>query len=92
METEKRQKKKAAVSAVNGTQTPKKPSSSKAKQSVIGSSSTWKEEQLELFRVQMEDCVDGSGKGKMIPEKWFDFGGLRGYQEGINPRPRFWRG
>jgi len=87
METEKRRKKIAAV--VNGTQTPKKSNSSKAKKSVIGSSSTWKDEQSDLFRVKIKDCVDGSGKGKMIPEKWFYFGDVNRYQQG-NRLCLFW--
>lgn len=79
MEPRKRRKKAAVV---DGTQTPRKPSSSKAKKSVIGSCSTWTAEQLDLLLVKTEDCVDGSGKGKMIPEKWFDFGDVNRYQQG----------
>ena len=47
---------------------------------VIGSSSTWKEEQLELFRVTLSDPTSAK---EMIPDKWFEFSGLADYQAGI---------
>jgi hypothetical protein len=83
MEAENQQKKRAAV--MKGTNTPKKPSQ-KPKRSVIGSSSTWKEEQLDLFKVKLKD-VDA--RGTMIPEKWFDFSGLEKYQQSNNPMGLF---
>ena len=78
MEGEKRQKRKAAM--VDGTNTPKK-KNRKLEKAVIGSSSTWKEEQLDLFKVILRDAVSVT---EMIPRKWFEFGGLDRYQAGIN--------
>lgn len=77
MEAEKRQQKKAAV---GGTSTPRKPKA-KPDPKVIGSSSTWKDDELELFRVSLRDVASPK---EMIPEKWFDFSRLKGYQEGIH--------
>src|SRR2546421_12616491 len=75
MDAEKRQKTRAAVTG--GMRTTKKPIR-KAK-SIIGSSSTWKEDELFFFKVKVEDVIPKD----VIPEKWFDFGRLNGYQEGI---------
>lgn len=78
MAGEKQHKKKAAV--VDGTTTPKK-KNQKAKRAVIGSSSTWKEEQLELYNVKQQDAMSAK---ELIPEKWFDFMELKNeYQAGI---------
>jgi hypothetical protein len=77
MEAEKQQQKKAAV---GGTSTPTKPKT-KPDPKVIGSSSTWKDDELELFRVSLRDAASPK---EIIPEKWFDFSRLKGYQEGIH--------
>jgi hypothetical protein len=46
---------------------------------VIGSSSTWKEEQLYRFKVHQ-----GVAEAKtLVPEKWFKFGKMERYQRGI---------
>jgi len=78
MEAEKRQKKKAAV-VTGGASTPKK--RVKAKETIIGSSSTWTEEQLYLFRVTSKEVASAK---EMIPEKWFDFSSIDKYQAGID--------
>ena len=57
--------------------TPKK--GKRPEKPIIGSSSTWKEEQLERFKVQVGADLQVS---EMIPEKWFDFGTLEHYQSG----------
>ena len=49
---------------------------------VIGSSSTWKEEELERFNVRIGGEFDAK---TLVPEKWFDFDGLDGYQSGTVP-------
>jgi hypothetical protein len=73
MEGEKRQQKRATVT---GAITPRK---SKTPQiPVIGSGSTWGEDEVDLFKVNVEGDVDAK---QMIPEKWFDFGGLEHYRE-----------
>ena len=77
MEGDSRQKKKAAV--VDGMNTPKR-KNRRLERAVIGSSSTWKEEQLELFRATLSDPTSAK---EMIPEKWFEFSGLKDYQAGI---------
>ena len=46
---------------------------------VIGSSSTWKEEQLDRFKVD----VGVKEVKEMIPEKWFEFSPIPRYQERI---------
>lgn len=46
---------------------------------VVGSSSTWKEEHLDRYKVS----VGILGGKEMIPEKWFDFTDLRYYEERI---------
>ena len=55
--------------------TPKKPKV--REKPIIGSSSTWKEEELEQFKVRRAGNVDAK---EMIPEKWFDFSGLERLQ------------
>jgi hypothetical protein len=61
---------------------PRTPSKPKApERPVIGSSSTWRKEQLDRFLVQ-QGVLDVK---TMIPEKWFDFGQLDNYQLGIQP-------
>src|SRR5271154_1602246 len=46
---------------------------------VVGSSSTWKDEELERLKVQVRE-VDVK---QVIPEKWFEFGDLKYYQSGM---------
>ena len=75
MAGEQKQKKKAMLKA---PRTPKK--ENRPEKFVIGSSSTWKNEQLERFEVQIGGQV---GVKEMIPEKWFDFRGLEHYQSGL---------
>lgn len=48
---------------------------------VIGSSCTWKRDELDCFKVRMERDVDVR---RMIPEKFFEFGHLVDYDE-CNP-------
>jgi hypothetical protein len=72
MEGEKRQQKKAPVTA---TSTPRKRETPQIP--VIGSGSTWGEDELDMFKVIVEGDVDVK---QMIPEKWFDFGGLEHYR------------
>ena len=45
---------------------------------VIGSGSTWKEEQLDMFKVQVVGDVDVK---QMIP--WFECGVLKNFQIGL---------
>ena len=61
--------------------TPKTPKQSARK--VIGSSSTWKQEELDRFKVQ---CGIETDPKLIIPEKWFDFGNLEGYYFGYYSR------
>ena len=68
MEMEKKHKKR-----LEGVETPKK--IKKPVRHVIGSSSTWKEEELDKFKVQVEEVA----VKEMIPEKWFNFDGLDHY-------------
>ena len=75
MAGEKKQKKRAKLAGPN---TPKK--TRRPDNPVIGSSSTWKDEQLDLFKVIAGE-VDVK---EMIPEKWFDYGTLQNYQSGAN--------
>lgn len=76
MEEEKKQQKKATVA---GMSTPKK---RKPERPLIGSGSTWKEEQLELFKVEVtKEAKDATS---LIPEKWFEYGNLEDYQSGTN--------
>ena len=72
MEGEKRQQKRATVTGVN---TPRKPETPQV--SVIGSGSTWGEDELDMFKVIVEEDMDAK---QMVPEKWFDFGGLEHYR------------
>ena len=72
MAGETRQQKKAAVMDAS---TPRKPNTPQIP--VIGSGSTWGEDELYEFNVTIAQDVDGK---KMIPSKWFDFGGLEHYQ------------
>jgi hypothetical protein len=62
-----RNQKKRLNAAPQTTKKPKLP-----ERSVIGSSSTWKQEQLDRFGVQCEVC----DMKTMIPEKWFEFKNL----------------
>ena len=76
MEGEKRQQKRAIVTDAN---TPRKPETPQIP--VIGSGSTWGEDELDMFKVIVEGDVDAK---QMIPEKWFDFGGLEHYQASMS--------
>lgn len=60
--------------------TPKKPK--QLPKPIIGSSSTWKDEELERFKVRRGGEADPK---TLIPEKWFDFESLERYQFGMNP-------
>jgi hypothetical protein len=75
MAGEKKQKK---IATLKGPKTPKKVK--KAERFVIGSSSTWREEQLDRFKVRSGGQV---AVVEIIPEKWFDFRGLEHYQSGL---------
>jgi len=57
--------------------TPRKPN--KPERPIIGSSSTWREEELEMFKVQVGREVDVT---EIIPNKWLAFGGLKQYESG----------
>ena len=46
---------------------------------VIGSSCTWKQDELDFFRVKVERGVEV--KNIMIPERFWDFGGLERYEK-----------
>jgi hypothetical protein len=46
---------------------------------MIGSSSTWRQDELDLFEVRISSEADAK---KLIPEKWFDFSSLEDYQAG----------
>ena len=70
-----KQKKQAIL---NAPKTPKK--EKMPERFVIGSSSSWTDEQLERFDVRIEPAVRVN---QMIPEKWFDFRGLEHYQSGL---------
>ena len=48
---------------------------------VIGSSSTWRKEQLDRFLVE-QSVLEVK---EMIPEKWFHFGEVENYQSGNEP-------
>jgi hypothetical protein len=69
MAGEKKQKKR-----LEGAETPKR--ARKLEKPVIGSSSMWKQNELDKFRVRVKD----RGVSDMIPEKWFDFSGLEHHQ------------
>jgi hypothetical protein len=45
---------------------------------VIGSSCTWRDSELEHFKVTVRRDVEAR---EMIPDKFFSFGHLEGYQE-----------
>ena len=75
MAGERKQKKKVML---NRPKTPKKPK--KPDKPLIGSSSTWNEEQLELFKVKIGTKV--TEVKSLIPKKWFEFGNLEHYQSG----------
>lgn len=77
MEGEERQKARRKKAMGSGISTPKK---RRPERPVIGSGSTWTEDQLDLFRVEVKGGVDVKA---MIPEKWFDFGSLDNYQSSI---------
>lgn len=62
---ERQQKKKAVVPGA--TATSKK---QKLHMPIIGSGSTWGEDELQAFNVSVKHDVDVR---TMIPEKWFDF-------------------
>ena len=66
---QKKQAKLAGATTPKRTQRPEKP--------IIGSSSTWNDDQLDLFKVTVAGDVDVK---RMIPEKWFDYGTLENYQ------------
>jgi hypothetical protein len=62
-------------------ETPRKPRT--LEKSVIGISSTWKEEELERLKVLVGvDALEA--KGGLIPEKWFGFGELKQNQSSIS--------
>lgn len=61
--------------------TPKKPKT--PERALIGSSSTWRGEELERFNVRHGGGVI-EAKEALIPEQWFDFAKLQRYQEGIS--------
>jgi hypothetical protein len=71
MVAEKKQKERQQM------RTPRK--ANKPERPVIGSSSTWKEEELETFKVQAGREVDAT---EIIPQKWLEFGNLNHYQSG----------
>ena len=48
----------------------------------IGSSSTWNQDELDLFRVAVQGDVDVR---EMIPERFFDFGAVTNYGAGTSP-------
>jgi hypothetical protein len=58
--------------------TPRKPKT--PERVLIGSSSTWREEELERFKVRIGGGVVVAED--LIPERWFDFTSLQRYQEG----------
>jgi hypothetical protein len=59
------------------TAEPRTPSKAKdPAKPLIGSSSTWRNDQLDLFQVE-QGVLDVR---RIIPEKWFDFGQLDNYQ------------
>ena len=60
---------------------PRKPSMpSMLERSLIGSSSTWRQDELKRFKVDIGDSII-EVKGGLIPEKWFDFVGLQHCQK-----------
>jgi hypothetical protein len=74
MAGEKKQKERR----IGGVETPKKVR--KPERHVIGSSSMWKEEELERFKVQ----VGALSVKEMIPEKLFDFSDLQRHRSGTS--------
>jgi len=61
-------------------ETPRKPRT--PERFVIGSSSTWRGDELERFLVRTgEKAV--VARGGLVPEKWFDFGKLKQYQASL---------
>ena|SRR5579859_1766221 len=78
MAGEKRQKRKRKQAKLSGASTPKRRKLPELP--VIGSGSTWKEEQLDMFKVQVVGDVDAK---QMIPENWFEFGKLKNFQVGL---------
>jgi hypothetical protein len=73
---EQKQKKRAQV---GGVTTPKK---RRPERPLIGSGSTWKEEQLEVFKVHVVN--EAMDPRRLIPGKWFDYGNLERYQSGTD--------
>ena len=71
-EGEKRQQKRVTVTGFN---TPRKQEAPQIP--IIGSGSTWGEDEVDMFKVIVEGGVDAK---QMIPEKWFDFEGLEHYR------------
>jgi hypothetical protein len=49
---------------------------------VVGSSCTWKQDELDLFKVNVERNVDVN---QMIPERFFELGGLERYEKCTPP-------
>jgi hypothetical protein len=80
MAAEKKQAQKQKAQ-VNQPQTPSKPRV--PERPLIGSSSTWRNEQLDTFMVR-QGVLEVK---EMIPDKWFDFGRLEEYQRGSQPFP-----
>jgi hypothetical protein len=71
---------KQQVARINSQpRTPSKPRT--PERPVIGSSSTWRKEQLDRFLVAQSVLEVKT----MIPEKWFEFGQLENYQSGNKP-------
>ena len=74
MAKEKSQRKRGKVQELG---TPKRVT--KQEMAVIGSSSTWNQDELHLFRVKVIGDVDVR---EMIPDKFFDFSALQNYITG----------
>lgn len=70
------------VQKIRITAQPRTPSKAKeVEKPLIGSSSTWNNDQLDQFVVE-QGVLDVR---RMIPEKWFDFGQIENYQSGTKP-------
>ena len=69
--------KKQAKRQRTAPRTPMKPK--EPNKPMIGSSSTWRQDELDRFEVRMGSEVDAK---KIVPEKWFDFSSLEEYNTG----------
>ena len=76
MAKEKRQRQRKK-SNVGGVVTPRRVT--KPETVVIGSSSTWNQDELDTFRVTVKSNVAVRG---MIPDRFFDFSSLENYDTG----------